>query len=979
MPHRPSFVLVWALVLLAAAGAAAQAPPAPADSAPVITSVTLEQEGKVLTDPVLTALVETTAGRPFSIVDVRSSIEHLYGLNRYLDIQVTRETTNGGVALVYHLVPLRPIDRVEFEGILGLSEGRLREALRERFGSAPTASRIEPAIGLLREVYRDNGYQAVEIAWRTVPRTDADRSTLLISINAGARLVLKRVQFVEQDALPPGVTIGLPDVRDREGRPYSHDELRRTLDRWVERMRRAGYYEARAEPSIGFQPDGVLATVTLRRGPRVELRFTGTCLSRSEQERLVPVRSEATIDEDLLENSTIDIERYLRNRGYRDATAPHSRSEQDGRLVVTFDVKCGTRFIVGNIALSGNTVLPESTLRDSLLFEARDAFVESAIEASRLAIVSRYEDLGFNSVKVEVGFAEVAAEDPAAPRRIDVAFAITEGPRTIVRSLDITGNTALGDEEVQLLLGVTEGAPFSQRDAANGMVAVENRYRDLGFQSVAVTLPNLVLDADRSNVDLLFDVAEGTQTFIDRIIIDGNRSTSVRTIERELTLRPGDPLGASARLESEANLKDLGLFRRARIDERRHEADDRVDLIVRVEEARRTTLGYGGGLEISSRLRPTSGGVAEERIEFVPRGFFEIGRRNMWGKNRSVNLFTRISAKTRDTLVAPDVYESSYGVQEYRVFGTFREPKVLGAPAEVLVTGIAERVIRTSYSFVSREGRAEIGGSLGNVYSAAFRYSVKKSELFDTDNLTDEERPLIDRLFPRVRLSKLSGSLIRNTRRNELDPEQGSFLTIDAEIAARALGSEVGYAKTLVQLSRYWRLPIERRTVLAARAVLGAAHGFQREIPDDDGASVTPDAGASDNNLEDLPASERFFAGGSTTHRGFSVDRLGNSDTFTETGFPRGGNGELLLNGEVRMTLFSAIAGVAFLDVGNIYRRAGDISLGDLRPAAGGGLHYRSPVGPIRAEIGFNLDRRELSPGRLERGYVFHVSLGPAF
>jgi outer membrane protein insertion porin family len=70
---------------------------------------------------------------------------------------------------------------------------------------------------------------------------------------------------------------------------------------------------------------------------------------------------------------------------------------------------------------------------------------------------------------------------------------------------------------------------------------------------------------------------------------------------------------------------------------------------------------------------------------------------------------------------------------------------------------------------------------------------------------------------------------------------------------------------------------------------------------------------------------------------------------------------------------------VAFVDAGNVFPRTGDISLSDIRAAAGAGLRYQSPVGPIRIDLGFKLDRRELAPGRLERRSVLHISLGQAF
>ena len=85
------------------------------------------------------------------------------------------------------------------------------------------------------------------------------------------------------------------------------------------------------------------------------------------------------------------------------------------------------------------------------------------------------------------------------------------------------------------------------------------------------------------------------------------------------------------------------------------------------------------------------------------------------------------------------------------------------------------------------------------------------------------------------------------------------------------------------------------------------------------------------------------------------------------------------MNAELRVAAVKGFTGVMFLDAGNIFPHAGDLSLTDLRPAAGFGVHYRSPFGPIRVELGFNLNRRELVPGVLERHTVLHVSLGQAF
>ncbi len=134
------------------------------------------------------------------------------------------------------------------------------------------------------------------------------------------------------------------------------------------------------------------------------------------------------------------------------------------------------------------------------------------------------------------------------------------------------------------------------------------------------------------------------------------------------------------------------------------------------------------------------------------------------------------------------------------------------------------------------------------------------------------------------------------------------------------------------------------------------------------------------DTVQDLPASVRFFAGGDTTVRGFSLDRLGDARTISPSGFPTGGNSEVVLNAELRVSVLGRRAEVVgFLDAGSVFPRATDLNITKLRSAAGFGFRYRSPVGPIRVDLGFNLDRRELVPGQLERANVLHISLGQAF
>jgi outer membrane protein insertion porin family len=113
--------------------------------------------------------------------------------------------------------------------------------------------------------------------------------------------------------------------------------------------------------------------------------------------------------------------------------------------------------------------------------------------------------------------------------------------------------------------------------------------------------------------------------------------------------------------------------------------------------------------------------------------------------------------------------------------------------------------------------------------------------------------------------------------------------------------------------------------------------------------------------------------------RGFALDRLGTLSTIDQQGFPQGGNGLLVMNAELRAPYWKGVGLVGFVDAGNVFRRAGETELTDLRVATGFGLRYRSPIGPLRMDLGFKVNPRVLANGSRERGSIVHISLGQAF
>jgi outer membrane protein insertion porin family len=807
-----------------------------------------------------------------------------------------------------------------------------------------------------------------------------EETTLIFHIESGPRVVVREVRY--EGNAPGSLTAARRELGFTEGQPYDRRRVEARLAEYLADLRERGYYEARGDLALEeISPDertAVLA-VNLDGGPHISIVFEGDPVPENVRSDLVPIEREGSVDEDLLEDSARRIANYFHAQGYRDADVTFHPTPRDGELAIVFRVSRGPQYQVGRVEVAGNASVPLADLAPLIRLEPGKPFLDAQLDADVAAVGEAYRRRGF--VDAKVASAVLPAPGGAGQVTVLVRIVVQEGPRSVIGAITFDSNSALSDVALGEMLATRPGQPFYQPQVALDRDGIVLRYLNLGYTSAAVDV-RVAFAEDRTRADIAFDVHEGTQVFVDHVLIVGNEKTSAATVRREVTLQPGDPLAFDAIAESQRRISALGLFRRVRVTAIDHGAEGRRDLVVTVEEGPATTIGYGGGVEVARRLvRPTADAVPTEKFEFAPRGFFEIGRRNLFGRNRSVNLFTRLSLRLRtDPVLTEEGEQPTTDFNEYRVLGTYRQPRLFGAN-DLMITGFAEQGARTSFDFNRRGARAELARRFTATLSGSARYSLDRTEVFN-ETYAEEDQLLIDRLFPQVRLSTVSSSLIRDTRDDALGPTRGSLIGWDTEVAGRAIGSEVGFVKSFVQGYVFRRLPGRRSVVLATGARVGLAAGFAREVPrvDEDGNPVLgPDGEPVVDVIDDLPASERFFAGGDTTVRGFGLDQLGTPATLDDNGFPKGGNAVLVLNAELRVPIWGDLGAVAFLDGGNVFARVDDFDVGAIRGAAGFGLRYRSPIGPLRLDLGFKLDRQTLPNGEQERPTALHISLGQAF
>ena len=754
---RIAFVLV-AVVAALAGRAAAQPPGLESVIGRTVRAVTVSAAGRPLDDPSIRPLIDSKVGEPLDVARVRSTLRTLVALERFDDITVRAEPLDDGIALVYDVRLTRRVTRTEFRGDRGFSPRRLRGVLSERFGDwQTTPRRAGEMAGVLAEALRQAGFLDARVAWQLEPGAREDIATLVFDITAGPQARIGAV-VVEGEPLD-----GEARLRRRlelkPGTPWRDAATRARAEREARRWREKGRYQAHIDvfPQRRANEAVVDLRVDARPGPQIELVFEGDPLPKSRIADLVPVEREGAVDEDLLEDSKRRLERYLRSEGFWRASVEYQRSQSESHSRIVFDVRRGLLYEVADIRLSGVRSLPRDTVDALLTVKPGMPFVEDEMSRDAQVVTRYFQENGYTGAKVTPTVTELGESGGVTPARgrVQIQLSVDEGPRTLVGTIRIEGHQALDEATLRQVMRLRPGEPFFAPSLVADRAAVEAAYLGAGYADAKVTVAAEPAPGG-GLADVTYRVIEGERSKVEHVVVTGNERTSAETILREARIQPGQALALQDLTGAQRRLAALGLFRRVRVDVVGDAGSAARDVVIAVEEAPVTSVGYGAGIEGGRLLRREDvEGSAVERIEFAPRGFFEVGRRNLWGKNRSLTLFSRASLR-RNPGTAEDPDPGGYGIYEYRVLGTYREPRAFGWNADATVSGLFEQAIRTSFSYRRRALNADLTRRFARTVTVAARYSAGYTNVYE-DRSAPEDAPLIDRLFPQVRLSTVSG------------------------------------------------------------------------------------------------------------------------------------------------------------------------------------------------------------------------------
>ena len=322
---------------------------------------------------------------------------------------------------------------------------------------------------------------------------------------------------------------------------------------------------------------------------------------------------------------------------------------------------------------------------------------------------------------------------------------------------------------------------------------------------------------------------------------------------------------------------------------------------------------------------------------------FELGRRNLFGKNRSANLFASVAEHLAN------VGDQNRLPTEYRLLGTFREPRLFDTAADAFVTATLQQVNRTSFTFTQASATASIARHLTRAISASVSYQIQKTDVFREQLGADQL--LIDRVFPNVLLSSFSTSVIRDTRSDAVEPHAGQYVSANGQLAGRSdrlrrrLREIVLHRGDVSHTAAHERHRVRRRCAAGARDRIPAG-GFRAARL----SATCRRASAS------TPAATPRSAASRWIQLGVRHTPPLPTDTIDDNGFPKGGNALVILNAELRAPVWGGLGVVGFVDTGNVFARAvGHRSRRCCATAVGFGIRYKSPIGPIRIDLGFKV------------------------
>jgi outer membrane protein insertion porin family len=879
---------------------------------PLVTGIDLVSPHR-LPEAHVRAAIGPLSGRPRLRVEIRDSLARLWALGLFSEVRVEEVAEPGGVRLRYLLARRPHVGGVDFRGDLGLDVGVVAEAAGLAGGAGAEPARLEAAQRRLLDLYERAGFPRARVALESHVDPATNAHDVVVQIEAGERTRVGRVRVLGTDRLAADFVGKVFGVR--AGDRFEESAVQKGVEAVAQAYRDRGFFEARVDVRRALDRARNQMQLDLvveeRRHTRIEFEGVRSVDQRRLRERL-SFADTRVVDEPEVRASALQVAALYRELGYPFADVT-GRIVPGRDVLVRFEVDEGPRVHVAAVDVAGSP-LPWGEVREALGTRERGLVTRGWFHRDQV----ERDAQALAAFLRGRGYPEATVAEPRVVfsedrTQVRITFTVDPGRRVEVGDVRIVGDPVVPFDQLRRAVPLAPGAAWSERAVQEGRRVIERRVARRGHLAAEV---DAVSERRDGVADVIYRVTAGPQTRIGRVLVGGLVRTREEVVRRELPFRPGDPFDPEALVEAQRRLGQVPVFERVDVQPLRAEPAPFVDVTVTVRERKPWHLDVGAGYTTFEGAR----------------AFGEIGHDNLFGRAHTLALRQRISQRGDRT-------DLLYGV-----------PWVLGTRWRGDAGLFRERFEQIGYD------QERYGLQLGvqrplfeehiRGLRGALRYEIYEVNRFDVDPTLLEE----DVQPGRQRIATLTPELTLDRRDVPLDPRRGSFHLVSVRGGGLALGGEADFIAT--RLETHWFFDWVPPTVLALSARLGLAE----PLGDDDR----------------LPIEERFFAGGASTVRGYRERRLGPLDA---RGNPAGGNGLAVFNVEWRFPLWRWFGGAVFFDTGAVTAKIADLAPDELRSGVGGGLRLSTPVGPVRLDLGYPLDRVE----NQDRKMRFYLSIGHPF
>lgn len=1014
----------WPVLLLLALLGSAQTPPQPpatgtsrgvVENLPTyegqnVTSIELAGWPGLQPEPLLAHLPQAP-NQPFARAAVEQSIAELKTRlaatpapngGRLQDIALQIVPEPGGIRILFVLQPAEYLGVFQFPGALRFSYTRLLEA----FGYEPQQPYSDRNLAAgqqrLEDFFHQQGYFQARVNPVLHPYPERGLVDVTFAVHMGPRARFGEVTLAgatpqQMAYLQPSLRSWLARLRRSAilpGHAYSLPTLENATQRLQSALNGHGHLGAQvvlAGAKYDVASNRADITFNLVPGPKVQLAVEGMHLWPWNH-GLIPIYQESRVDAELIQEGQENLVNYLSSRGYFNASvtttvqrpgeAPVVTTQSASSLApavlppprtgpppaqetITYTIHKGPQHDVESIGFQGNRFFSNSELQalvqvkpEGFLWFSHGTYNAPLLASSVQNIEALYQASGYSGVSV-------------TPRitypngNLAIEFVVKEGAQDFVDSLRLEGNTLNPEQIAPQGFMVGPGTPFAQKLISQDRARILAQYYSLGYLNATLHPIARQAPGQPHLIDVTYRILEGPQVRTAAISTLGLRVTQQRLVDRHIAnIHPEGFLTENDMLTAESQLYAPGIFDWAEVRPRDPiTTQTKEDVVVKVHEAQRNSLVYGFGFDFTNRGGSIpSGTVAVPGLPIVglPNSF-KTSQATFWGPSGNLQ-YTRTNIAGKAETLSAGVFA---GRLDQRGSFTFTDPSLMWSQFSGNLLLSAEHDSQNPI-FTARTG--QIGYQLERPLNSDRTTNLFLRYSYSQISLT---RLLIPDLVPErdrsVRLSTVSASYLRDTRDNPLDAHKGMLESYEVDFNPSFLGSSVDFGKVVTQTAYYKHLPAN--IIWANSLRVGLEHAF--------GSSF-------------VPLSQTFFTGGGSTLRGFPLDGAGPQKTIPACGNPAdpatcskiqvpvGGDALFLVNSELRIPtprLLPNLGLALFYDGGNVFSHVGFTNLGaSYTNTVGIGLRYNTAVGPIRIDLGHNLNGL---PG-INATQLF-ITLGQAF